>query len=259
MKAFSVDFVGSLALFKKNDANDMVHISYNFIHKPMLLGLFGAILGLSGYSKSGKGKFPVFYQKLKNLKLAIKPYYNKPLKKVITGFNNASGLASDKSGEGRTWQIREQVLVGEPEIRYRVFVLMDENIEELIKLQSMLKNYKTTYPLYFGKNEFFAHYENYQEYKIEEIKISPEKIVFNSLVIDDNFEEKEFDFDDFDPFDVSANNEYSIYENLPIDFDEYGFYKKEILRLTNKALSLRYDDDFYKLKNKKKEYNVQFI
>ena len=52
MKAFSVDFVGELALFKKNDANDMIHISYNFIHKPMLLGIFGAILGIPGYAKS---------------------------------------------------------------------------------------------------------------------------------------------------------------------------------------------------------------
>jgi len=172
MNVFSVDFVGELALFKKNDANDMVHISYNYIHKPVVLGMLGAILGKSGYSKSGKGKMPQFYNDLKDLKIAIIPHYEKPLKKVITGFNNASGMGSDNG----TWQVKEQILVGEPEIRYTVIV----KANEVPELQNRLKSYETKYPIYYGKNEFFAHYENYREYGSKELSEGEYRI--NSLL-----------------------------------------------------------------------------
>jgi len=346
MKAFSVDLVGELALFKKNDANDMTHISYNFIHKPMLLGLFGAIMGIPGYANtvdistdiklvnekinklmneiSNKDKltkgiftkvenllellsrlkknislqkyrdkialiiaklsekksnltmlktmklsnleihiarsFPDYYLKLKDIKLAIQPMYKKPLKKIINGFNDSSGFSNKGIKGGATWQISEQIMLGEPEIRYRVFILDYENIDILKQLKGKLKKHETEYPLYFGKNEFFAHYENFREYNLEALE-KDKKYKFDSLVLESKITAKQISFDDFDPFDFNSNSGLSIYENLPFDFDEMGFYKKDLFLLSQKEFSLKDNNQFYRVIDTKtgENFNVQFI
>ncbi len=260
MQIFSIDIVGELALFKKNDANDLVHVSYNFIHKPVLLGIFGAIIGFQGYSFALQGEHPDFYKKLSNLKIAIYPLYNKPLKKFITGFNNASGMGSDAG----TWQIKEQVMMGEPEIRYRVYIYNDGSIEQedFNNLLSKVSTYKTEYPLYFGKNEFFAWYENYQEYSATPIK--NDVSVIDSLVrLGENNDIamiKGSSFEDFNPLALESNEGYTVYEYLPYDFDKNGFYIKDIFILTQRKLILKKQDAFYTLTGKNGEkYNVQFI
>lgn len=260
MDAISIDLVGELAFFKKNDANDIVYISYNFIHKPVVLGILGAILGYSGYSKSGSKKMPEYYEKLKGLKIAIQPLYNKPLKKVITGFNNATGLGSDAG----TWQIKEQILVGEPFIKYRIFILDDNNEQtnnELNKLKGYLKENNSEYPLYFGKNEFFAHYENYQEY--EAININIGEYYIYSLIKKGNNDQivsfKQYNFNDFNPFDLNTNTGNTIYEYLPYDFDDNGFYLKDLFIFTENKVMVK-SNDFYELTDKNGEkINVQFI
>jgi CRISPR-associated protein Cas5h len=256
MWAFSIDLIGELALFKKNDANDMVHISYNFIHKIVVLGMFGAIMGLKGYSKSGKGKRPEFYEKLKNVKIAIRPHYQKPLKKVVTGFNNASGHANigDKQ-DGSTWQVREQVLVGSPNIGYTVYVIDDETSKEL---KDKLSRYETKYPLYFGKNEFFAHYENFTEYEVEAISEKP--VIVNSLFRKGDGEIPKFTFDDFDPLAFNESSGYLVLEQLPYDFDKYGFYMKDLFAWTQNKIRIKGASGFKKLISKEGEpVNVQFI
>lgn len=257
MDVFSIDLIGEMALFKKNDANDIVHISYNFIHKPVVLGILGAIVGYSGYAKSGESKMPEYYKKLKNTKIAITPSYSKPLKKIITGFNNASGMGSDAG----TWQIKEQTLVGSPEIKYTIFIFNDEK-----QITNILKNYLKTgiteYPIYFGKNEFFAHYENYREYLAKPL---PEgEHVIQSLVKkgenDKIVKFKNFAFDDFNPFDINSNAGNTIYEYLPYDFDENGFYKKDLFVFTENKLIINNSENFYNLKDENgSSFNVQFI
>lgn len=261
MDAFSIDLVGEMALFKKNDANDIVYISYNFIHKPAVLGLLGAILGYTGYSKSGSKEMPEYYKKLKDLKIAIQPLYSKPLKKVITGFNNATGLGSDAG----VWQIKEQILVGEPYIKYRIFILEDNSEQtnnELNGLKKRLKKNESEYPLYFGKNEFFAHYENYKEY--EATKINNGEYYINSLIKKGDNNQviffKDHSFDDFNPFDLNTNTGNTIYEYLPYDFDDNGFYLKDLFLFTENKVIINNSNDFYKLTDKNGEkINVQFI
>ncbi len=267
MKIFSFDLSGEFAFFKKNDANDIALISYNFIHRPVILGLIGAILGIPGYSKSSQNLLPEYFNRLKKLKISIEPYYHKPLKKVITGFNNASGLASRSSeGQGQTWQIKEQILVGEPEIRYTIFILdndlVDSNLIE--DLRNRLKNGETEFPLYYGKNEFFAHHENYVEYDAE--ILDAEETTFVSLVrLGEKKEEsslsfKAVSFDDFDIFDMDSNEGRTIYEYLPYGLDEHGFYKKDLFVLTERKLTINKNEDFYKLrKNGEESFDVQFI
>lgn len=252
MKAFSVDFVGDMALFKKNDANDLVFTSYNFIHKPAVLGLFGAILGLSGYSKSGNGKHPEYYIKLKELEIAIQPLFNKPLQKVITGFNNATGHANiGEKKDGATWQIREQILVGEPTIGFRVFVKKNASTS---KLMQKLKNYETTYPLYFGKNEFFAHYDDFQEYELIGSSDKTSKIdsLFKRSNNELNLNKSKFRFG-------NEESKFIIFEQLPYDFDDCGFYKKDLFTWTNYDVTIM-SNEFSRLSTQNgNKFYVQFI
>ncbi len=266
MNVISFDLAGDFALFKKNDANDMVYISYNFIHKPVLLGILGAIIGIPGYSKNKPGNHPEYYNIFKNIKIAVMPHYHKPLKKVITGFNNASGLASKNTGNaGQTWQIKEQVLVGEPEIRYTIFLLDDGIIPN--ELKSRLVKRESEYPLYFGKNEFFAYFDIVKEYNA--IEVFEGISCFNSLIrLGESNNDQERDivfqettFENFNPFDIGKNDGYTIYEYLPYDFDENGFYRKALFVYTERKMVIRKRSDFFTLTDKAggEPLNVQFI
>jgi len=267
LKAFSIDFVGELALFKKNDANDVVNTSYNFIHKPVILGMFGAICGYSGYAKSErykKGKieyrtFPEYYQKLKHLKIAIAPFYKKPLKKVITGFNDASGMGSNAG----TWQVEDQILVGEPIIKYRVYVLLPDDIDEsLTLLRRKVKKGETEYLLYYGKNEFFAHYENYQEYQAETMKESEIAVISSLIKKSEGYKICKpvvASFDNFDPFSSAMTEDYMIFENLPYDLDVNGYYLKDLFVLSSKPMQIEDTTGFYILKSNEEVKYAQFI
>ncbi len=272
MKVFSFDLSGEFAFFKKNDANDFLYISYNFIHKPVLLGICGAIAGLPGYATAKDNQNPDYYNRLKSLKMAINPHYIKPLKKVITGFNNASGLASkDSSGKGVTWQIREQILVGEPEIRYTVYLLADQLENQSIDaglmdhLKDRLKKGESEYPLYLGKNEFFAYFDQFQEYEAK--PMTAKTAIISSLIRkgEDTKQStvsfKEVTFDDFDPFDTTINEGHTVYEYLPYDFDENGFYLKDLFVLSQQQLIINNSQGFYTLtpQNGGTPIHVQFI
>ena len=89
-KVISIDLKADFGFFKKPDTNDPIYLTFNMLHKPALLGILGAILGLMGFSeakkKVKKGKknnepvvidkeelLPEYYRKLKNLKVGVKP------------------------------------------------------------------------------------------------------------------------------------------------------------------------------------------
>src|SRR5690606_9869896 len=67
----SIDLVADFGFLRKPDTNDGLGMSYNMLHKPGLLGILGAILGLEGYQK--RGELPAFYQTLHGLKIGIAP------------------------------------------------------------------------------------------------------------------------------------------------------------------------------------------
>ena len=61
-RLISFDIQADFGFFKKPDYNDGVLLTYNMLHKPALLGILGAIIGLRGYRK--KGEWPEYYQRL---------------------------------------------------------------------------------------------------------------------------------------------------------------------------------------------------
>ncbi len=241
MKAFSFEIGADMALFKKNDANDIALTSYNFLHKPVLLGIFGAILGLRGYKQFDDIDSVEYYEKLKNFKVAIVPLYRKPLRKVLVTFNNSTGLASEE--EGGTMQVTEQVIV-EP-VKYEVVVPLlesfsDEEKELYNTLEEMVKKQYSKYPIYFGKNEFLAYFENYIPLELE--KFDGQETFVASLVRKDDVEiiQSQWSIKEKIP------EKITIYEELPYDFDEYGIYKKDIFVLTENKIRPRSNENFWK-------------
>ena len=158
MEAISFVLSGQTAHFKKPDVNSYAYFTYNNIHKPALLGLLGAIIGLSGYTQlynkineleqelsnlKGKAKkelqqkinlegtlFPEFYDKLKDLKISIKPlsqngYFNKK----IQVFNNSVGYASKEQGGNLI--VREQWLENP---KWQILLLDNNSIDNSVQM-----------------------------------------------------------------------------------------------------------------------------
>lgn len=156
MKLISIDFKSNFGFFKNPDINDSIYLTYNMIHKPALLGLFGAILGLEGHKSYGK--LPEYYvelQKKRKLKIGIKPIgkgqTNGNFEKTTVKYNNATGHAS-----AGTLNILEQILI---KPAYRIYLELDENE----KLFRRLKNYEAVFIPYLGKNDFPCWWENFKE------------------------------------------------------------------------------------------------
>lgn len=209
----SFDLKADFGFFKKPDLND-IYLTYNMLHKPALLGILGAIVGLQGFQENSV--IPVYYQKLKHLKIGITPLnsQNGNFPKHFVRYSNTTGMAS--SEEGGNLIIEEQVLI-KPE--YRCYLLLDQEDKLENFLYSQLKNYQAEYLPYMGKNDFSAWWENFKEYESFEIfkfdrdyKIASlfrkEKAVSNYLVKAIGFA-------------AMGKEPISLYfEKLPIAYDE---------------------------------------
>lgn len=158
-KLVSFDLKADFGFFKKPDINN-IYLTYNMLHKPAVLGILGAIVGLQGFQENSI--LPVYYQKLKHLKIGISPLssFNGNFTKHFVKYTNTTGMASKE--EGGNLIIEEQVLI-KPE--YRCYLLL--NIEDRLEndLYSNLKSYRAEFLPYMGKNDFSAWWENFKEYE----------------------------------------------------------------------------------------------
>lgn len=83
MKALKFTLSGNTAFFKVSSVNSNCYFTYGNIHKPALLGIFGAILGYSGYMNQ-TSTYPEYYDKLKDLQISIIPLDMRQNRKVET-------------------------------------------------------------------------------------------------------------------------------------------------------------------------------
>ena len=174
MKAVSFELSGKTACFRKPDVNQYAYFTYNNIHKPALLGLFGAILGLGGYTqlynenrekkdnkKPLNSGYPEFYERLKDLKVSITPialygYFSKK----IQAFNNSVGYASREMGGNLI--VREQWL---EKPKWQIMVL-DDGSEEYVKLKEYLLDGRCEFIPYLGKNDHPAKIDDTKEIEL---------------------------------------------------------------------------------------------
>ncbi|EHQ30579.1 CRISPR-associated protein Cas5 [Mucilaginibacter paludis] len=236
-KLISIDLKANFAFFKKPDYNDGLLLSYNMLHKPALLGVLGAIIGLQGYQK--KGELPAYYTRLKSLLINIEPIGSEKgnFQKVSVKYTNTVGYANQDG----TLLIEETMLL---KPCYRCYLLLDEEQPEHFKLYEYLKEGKAEFIPYLGKNEYqawwldeFTGENSFREYPVEEVNptenfklkgmFTGEKI---TPVLENSLDELEY------------ITPYFYFERLPVDFIEKPFIQYNLgdFKHTNAQLSSTY-------------------
>lgn len=218
MKIVSIDLHSDFGFFRKPETNGTINLSYNMIHKPALLGILGAIIGLDGYKE--KGVVPEYFKVLGGVKLAIEPLMHDKgnYAKTAIKYTNTVGYAN----KGTNFITEELTLINPA---YRVYLLLDINNVYQVKLLNYLKEVQCEYIPYFGKNEFTAWWskKSFKEYEVEPANISKndDGIIIKSLFLK-SFVLKENQGTPFVDLFSIANEEtpYSYFERLPLGFNE---------------------------------------
>ncbi|GAB4133858.1 MAG: hypothetical protein Fur0027_22290 [Raineya sp.] len=246
-KLISIDLQADFGFFRKPDANSTINLSYNMLHKPAMLGIFGAIIGLEGYKELGKE--PEYLTKLKELKVGIEPINHEKgnFQKTVIKYSNTVGYAN----EGTNYLTEEATLI---KPSYKVYVLLNITNNEHEKLYEYLKEGKAEFLPYFGKNEFYAWWENFQEYEFEACPQIQESFCIRTLLQKQNQtlkqqkEEAIFDFMNFDTEEAS----YMYFERLPKGFDEKlkQYELGDFAYTTFKLKPNTQLESIYKIKNK---------
>lgn len=224
MEVVKFTLKGETAFFKKPDVNTYLYFTYGNIHKVALLGVFGAILGYSGYNhmsflndykkelskdlKMNNSSYPEFYSRLINLQVAIVRNSIDISKKVQT-FNNSVGYASKE--EGGNLIVKEQWL---EKPSWDIYFIVEG--EESQALAEALKENSFVYVPYLGKNNHLADICNLEIIKDIKEVTKPDKV--DSLFIKEDFELDNSDdledlFDEKEPI-------YKYEEKLPIALEK---------------------------------------
>jgi len=221
-KLISFDLKAEMGFFKKPDINSGIYkgiscslsMSYNMLHKPVLLGILGAIAGLQGYQKNGS--FPVYYQRLKHLKIGVAPLGsdNGNFTKDIVTYNNGTGFASSE-GEGNL-VVREQILI---KPSYRCYLLLNLDNEAEKVLYDRIAKYEAEFLPYMGKNDFSAWWDNVREYDF--LGFTPNRNYKIVSVFAKTEAVSEYIVRSMSKFSAGAGESVFVYfERLPVGFDE---------------------------------------
>ena len=215
-KLISIDFKADFGFFRKPDANNTINLSYNMMHKPALLGILGAIIGLEGFKE--RGKIPQYYEQLKYVKIGIEPLEHEKgiYQKTTIKYTNTVGYANN----GSNYLTEESTLI---KPSYRIYLLLEQENKFEQKLYDYLKNGKAEYLPYFGKNEFYAWWsvesfnEHIYELLFDEGKSKTIKTLFlKPSLLKDGKEDIPFDIFNFE----KQETPYFYFERLPTGFDE---------------------------------------
>lgn len=223
MESLCFNLSGPFACFRQPDVNKKAYFTYNNIHKVALLGLLGAIIGLSGYRNNkifGQEEtlYPEFYEILSPMLVSVIPngkngYFNKK----IQCFNNSVGYASKE--QGGTLQVREQWLENPS---WTIF-LMQHELDSVIwnKLCDYLLNKQCVYIPYLGRNDFPAEINDVSMVNLEPAKSSK----IDSLFIYE---------DDLKELNGEEYSQFLFVETAPIGLiEKHNFYEFKRFIFTN--------------------------
>lgn len=218
-KAICFQLSGRTAIFRKPDVNTYAYLTYNNIHKPALLGMLGALLGLCGYEQQGDKKFPEYYELLRELKVSILPQSDNDgvFSKKIQVFNNSVGYASKE--EGGNLIVREQWLEHPSWLIY----IMDDGTEVYNQLKKQILTQQAEFVPYLGKNEHPATIDQVHEVELE--LVDPEYV--DSLVVG---EQVDIGYEPYDEDEIP----YLFKEKVPVGLvEDVNFYNYEDSIYTN--------------------------
>jgi CRISPR-associated protein Cas5h len=228
MDCLTFDLMGMNAFFKNPEQNIGTEFSFEHIHKPALLGILGAILGLEGkysISKSDMICLPEYYVKLKGIKIAIQPKL--PIfDKHIETITNTTGFANKFS----TQIIKRKILQN---VQWKIYLIQNNtNLELWKKLIHLLMNHESEYPIYLGNNNYKANIRN-----VENIQLVNDMVKYNEVLINSIFPKKimqenyqECIDEEITPYDLS------IY--YPKELNRYNLYIYDWFEYTNCLLDI---------------------
>lgn len=238
-KLISIDLRAPLGFLKKPDINEGVgkqlFLTFNMLHKPALLGILGAIVGLPGYKKLNE--LPQYYRELKDLLVGIQPLNAERgnFAKTIVQYKNGVGYASFEPGGNLI--IAEQVLI---QPAFRCYLKLDTGNSLYTQLDAYLQQTQAEYLPYLGKNEFSLWWEAYRVYNFEPFRYDHNYKVATIFRKGECLvkEMREQSHEALFLFDTSQSKpEFLYFEELPIGFNEELMqYKREMFAYTNFTL-----------------------
>lgn len=258
-KLISFTIKAEKGFLKKPDINEGIYLTYNMLHKPAILGILGAIIGLEGYKQNGV--LPQYYKLLKDIPIGIKPIGDEKgnFQKTTITYNNTTGFASNEKGGNLI--ITEQTLI---KPSYKIYLLLDMDNEYQNQLYDNIKSQKAEFLPYLGKNDYSLWWDkkdDVDEYEWETFKkksnfsistiFKKEEAIINHVA--KTIGRKEL---------AEKKNNFYYFERLPISFNEKLFqYNMADFAYSNVTLIDTVNinsNNLFVLKNKN-EYEVVFL
>lgn len=224
-RLISFDLKADFGCMKKPDVNDGLMLTFNILHKPALLGILGAIVGLDGYSK--KGELPAYYKAFKNLRIGIEPLLHDKgnFTKTTIKYTNTAGYSNkNEQGKGANQIIEEQTLVAPA---YRCYLLIDLKESKQSELYQRICKGEAVYLPYVGKNEFYA---SFFDHNTEGGNISKYDS-FNSFTPRSNFRIDSVFIRDYPLKDKKVQPKYSPSAKSMINQSSFAYFERLPLRL----------------------------
>jgi CRISPR-associated protein Cas5h len=219
-KIISVDFSSPFGFLKKNDINEDIYLTYNCLHKPALLGILGAIIGLKGYYQAyieDKNKLPEYFDMLRDIKVGIEPInsFNGNFQKTVIVYNNSVGYASKETGGNLI--VKEQTLIAPG---YRVYLMIDDSKKYQQQIYRSLKEKESVFIPYLGKNDFQICWGNFMEYEINSTKpvhdFSISTIFLKEGIVKDSIKKENL----ISPLKTAKSPLFIYFEQLPVGFSD---------------------------------------
>ncbi|ELR72967.1 CRISPR-associated protein, Cas5h family [Fulvivirga imtechensis AK7] len=237
-KLVSFNLYGDFGMLKKPDTNEPVYLTYNMLHKPALLGILGAILGLRGFQK--QKELPEYYSLLNELKVGIKPlqHENGNFSKTIIKYNNSTGMASEE--QGGNLMIAEQTLV---KPAYQCFICLSSDNRLHIRLLDMILSYSAEYIPYLGKNDCSVWWENAEEHSFQVFEPIEDFKIDSIFIKDKPVKEGKTEEVYFSLLRVNLEESpFMYFENLPIGYIGAPLFQYEFrsFAFTNATLKSEY-------------------
>lgn len=227
MKCLRFELSGRYAFFKNPEFNlDGYEFSFEHIHKPAILGILGAVLGLKGRQQFKENNLLEYYSKLKDILIAIEPK-----KKIFDHFEydfvNATGYANRGYN-----QIIKRMYLNKPS--WNIYLLKDSLDNDIYhQLCSLLKNKKSKFPIYLGDNSLKATIFDVKEIDLNTVKKNT--VIINSLFKRDIL--------------LNENNVLKLY--MPTSLKSVSFnYKYEWICISNESINIKNSNLIYNYSNK---------
>ncbi|MCX4129874.1 type I-B CRISPR-associated protein Cas5b [Megamonas funiformis] len=276
MEILKFKLSGKSAFFKKPEVNTYCYFTYGNIHRIALLGILGAILGYKGYSQMKdilsikeeidlKPAYPEFYEKLKELKIAILPLNPKGvITKKIQIFNNSTGAGSKELDKKNKIEYGVNLIVKEQWLenpKWEICILLD--CEEAKKIKEAIQNHKCKFYPYLGTNDHFADIEYLG---VEEAKtIEDDMYRIDSFVFRDDVDILDLEREELEDWKSQGKpmpkGIFKYEEALPYDINEItNNYKLQRFVYTGNLVELEEDRKVYHIQDKnKKEIEDKYI